>query len=738
MSYGFEIYNSNNVLLANNTDFNYGLISSGTNIAISTQTTINYSNTGEIPIIFIRNNSTKWVACTNISTTSASFYAFEAVPTGSYNKRLTSTATIDYRVYTTFKNLPGSGDGSAYGIQILDSNGYKTFDSTYSIPLISGIATLAIPTVSDTNASVVTSVAVPAGVSTNPWINVSMISGTSGQLHGIHYNASFNSGLYRCLRVVNGYLEMSYGVAFSMGQFTTSSFGYGSGTSRLFYFLNTSANDPLSGSIGFTSGSSNCSFVAPATSCTTTESYTANYTGGNGNAVSYNWTLPTNTGGISISAGATSQIVTVTKSAGTGTYNAVLQCAISQSGSTTVNPTVNISHSHTATPITGNITYSSGSASCSYTSGGTCTSSEVYDMVTSGGDGTAKTYSWTLPVNAGSFTYSGSTTSQTVTVQKAGAAGTYTCTLRCVVTQSGINTTFELPITHTHTSGTALSATVGITNDITNCDYPDSGACNTSSTWLATPSGGNGNAITYQWSLPVNTGGLSFSGGTTAQSATVIKSASDGTYTATLRCVVSQSGSTSVTVDTTVTHTHSVYYTTCFPAGSLVMMADKSYKTIESIKAGELLMSTNGTAKIVKMDRPKLGTRKLLKFSDNSLQWSEEHAMWTKNVNDSQWWWSYNSDYWKYEARKGVIGGLFDNSTIRTGNNNLKWAHTSGWLSNTVEEVADADQNTSLYLPFTNGYPIIVNGYVVGAGINQWVYDYSSLDWDTARLNIVT
>lgn len=46
-----------------------------------------------------------------------------------------------------------------------------------------------------------------------------------------------------------------------------------------------------------------------------------------------------------------------------------------------------------------------------------------------------------------------------------------------------------------------------------------------------------------------------------------------------------------------------------------------------------------------------------------------------------------------------------------------------------VEE-ADHTPELPLYLPITeNGELIIVNGYLVGAGVNEHACDYSKLDW---------
>lgn len=172
---------------------------------------------------------------------------------------------------------------------------------------------------------------------------------------------------------------------------------------------------------------------------------------------------------------------------------------------------------------------------------------------------------------------------------------------------------------------------------------------------------------------------------------------------------------------------------TCFPSGSLVLMGDGSWKIIEQLRVGDTVMGIDGPTQVIKIERPLLGTRKILKFADNSLRWSEEHAMWTKDATGSQWWWSANAPMWKKEADTGAIGGLTDNSSIRTGEQAVAWAHVSGWKTEDIVVEEGNPFNTRLFLPITSGSPIIVNGYVVGAGVNQAGYDYSQLDWDAAR-----
>lgn len=176
---------------------------------------------------------------------------------------------------------------------------------------------------------------------------------------------------------------------------------------------------------------------------------------------------------------------------------------------------------------------------------------------------------------------------------------------------------------------------------------------------------------------------------------------------------------------------------TCFPAGSKVLMADGTWKSIELICVGEYVMTPNGPARIWRVDRPVLGTRKMYRMLDHSIYWSSEHSFWVKRAN-KQWIWTMDRKQLEFEANIGEIGGLKDFNTVFEGvNNHPDMFATIGsntpWTANIPvhDKRFDDIPTTHLYLPFTEGGQLIfVNGYLVGAGINEFECDYSKLDWD--------
>jgi len=169
-------------------------------------------------------------------------------------------------------------------------------------------------------------------------------------------------------------------------------------------------------------------------------------------------------------------------------------------------------------------------------------------------------------------------------------------------------------------------------------------------------------------------------------------------------------------------------------------MADGTWSAIEMVRQGDWLLGADGLpVQAAEMDRVVLGygikgtPRRMMAMADGSILWSEEHGFWTADAQGHEWWWSASADQWRWEAQTGHIGGLEDNSTMREGDG-FAFAHLSGWRPQQVVELSGYGPDTRLYLPRTNGVPIIVNGYVVGAGVNEEGYDYKAFRWNADRI----
>ena len=167
---------------------------------------------------------------------------------------------------------------------------------------------------------------------------------------------------------------------------------------------------------------------------------------------------------------------------------------------------------------------------------------------------------------------------------------------------------------------------------------------------------------------------------------------------------------------------------TCFPRNSNVLMYNGSWKPIQDITTDDILMGANGKpVNVQKVDTPLLGNRKMYQFFDGHT-WSEEHAHWVfDNETQREWWWSANPQMWREEVKSGAIHGLKDNKSIIC-HNNIKFAYLTGFVTRQMQQV-DYPSDTQLYLPITDGTPIIVNGYIVGAGLNEFTFDYTQFQW---------
>jgi hypothetical protein len=171
---------------------------------------------------------------------------------------------------------------------------------------------------------------------------------------------------------------------------------------------------------------------------------------------------------------------------------------------------------------------------------------------------------------------------------------------------------------------------------------------------------------------------------------------------------------------------------TCFPAGALVLMWDGSWKTIETVLQGELLMGADGKpTECLEAYVNILGPRNMYVFAEHpEHEWSDEHLHWAKQ-DGLEWWWSASPDQWRYEVYAGFVVGLKDNYSLFSGK--TAYAHVDGWVNRTPTKVS-RDAETKVYLPITDGTPIIVNGYVVTGGTNEFQYDYASFKWDEHKI----
>jgi hypothetical protein len=158
-------------------------------------------------------------------------------------------------------------------------------------------------------------------------------------------------------------------------------------------------------------------------------------------------------------------------------------------------------------------------------------------------------------------------------------------------------------------------------------------------------------------------------------------------------------------------------------------MADGSLRPIETVQGGEMVMGADGRpAEVIYLHVAMLGKRKMYIFAEDGHEWSDEHLHWTRE-NGKEWWWSASPDNWRLEVDIGLVAGLKDNYSVRTGTGlTEEFAHMDGWMKRSIVEV-DREYETKVYLPITAGIPVIVNGYVVTGGTDYKLFDYDKFKW---------
>lgn len=165
----------------------------------------------------------------------------------------------------------------------------------------------------------------------------------------------------------------------------------------------------------------------------------------------------------------------------------------------------------------------------------------------------------------------------------------------------------------------------------------------------------------------------------------------------------------------------------CFVAGSLVLMADQSWKQVQLIEPGDRVMGPRGAAAVERLHVATVGSeRGLLSFQEDPQHiWTSDHPHWARQ-NGKQWWWSGQPEYLRKAAEIGLITGLNDPASVLSGA--AEFASLEGFVNRTPVATRHSP-DTKVYVPVVNGSPIIVNGYLTGGFINERQYDYATLDW---------
>lgn len=175
------------------------------------------------------------------------------------------------------------------------------------------------------------------------------------------------------------------------------------------------------------------------------------------------------------------------------------------------------------------------------------------------------------------------------------------------------------------------------------------------------------------------------------------------------------------------------YPFSCFPAGSMVLMADGTQKEISTIEAGDWVMGPTGPWQVDYLYRNVLGDRKMLSTRDRRFVWTQEHLIWARSEG-KEWWWSGNAQGLRDEVVAGVVVGLFDNNSIMEGGRPEFANIDFGWSQvDIIDATAEYSYLTEVFEPMApkgDRRMAFIDGFLVTCGTNQWECDYSQFHWD--------
>lgn len=173
---------------------------------------------------------------------------------------------------------------------------------------------------------------------------------------------------------------------------------------------------------------------------------------------------------------------------------------------------------------------------------------------------------------------------------------------------------------------------------------------------------------------------------------------------------------------------------TCFVAGSLILMGDGTYKSIENVTIGDLVAGRWGSNKVLGLDRPLLGNRPMVGINGEVMN-TTDHLTWTS----TGWAVIEMATYLSNDYRQTLsvdLGGDEKVDMVYTGVNpdNVReikigddLGHKNGFREVKTLHYMDLPPETQLYALVTDGdHTIHVNDYVFSGWANDEDYDYQA------------
>jgi hypothetical protein len=168
-------------------------------------------------------------------------------------------------------------------------------------------------------------------------------------------------------------------------------------------------------------------------------------------------------------------------------------------------------------------------------------------------------------------------------------------------------------------------------------------------------------------------------------------------------------------------------------SGSLVLMADLSWKDNSTICKGDVILGADlMPAVVVETNTNILANRRIMSFLENpQFRFTENNPVWARD-DILQWWWAENVSRLQLEWKNNGSGLKIIDSPLVSYD--VEFATLNGFEKYTVIDVTEKyNYNFNTMMPFfriDRCCPIIVNGHIVAGGIiNEYAYDYTKFNW---------
>lgn len=165
-------------------------------------------------------------------------------------------------------------------------------------------------------------------------------------------------------------------------------------------------------------------------------------------------------------------------------------------------------------------------------------------------------------------------------------------------------------------------------------------------------------------------------------------------------------------------------------SGSLVLMADYSWKNNSEIREGDKILGADlKSATVVETIIVSLGNKRVFSLLEKPyVRFNETDSLWAIDKN-REWWWVESAGPLTLEWQKNKIGlKILDSIMVHY---DVQYATLNGFEKQTVIDVSE-EYSVHTTMPFfmtDRACPIIINGQVVASGINEYIYDYTEFKW---------